>query len=286
MDTEKDLQPLQQQIEEMRKVNIAIYNELTRQNKNLSDEILNLRNENNSLRQDMARYHKNLALVLDFLGGTNIHDHLNKYLKRVAAMQSAEFIIDKMPKVKSFDGIDPSAVKCDYLQYVFKQFELLPDGMCLEFGVYKGNSINFISSMFPDKIIYGFDSFEGLPENWRYDGQKGFFDLNGILPKVNKNVRLIKGWFNETLPRFVKDHSEKCAFIHVDSDLYSSAKTIFAELKNQIVPGTIIAFDEYFNYPGWQEGEHRAFMELVKENNFDFEYIARTAYEQVAVVIK
>lgn len=110
--------------------------------------------------------------------------------------------------------------------------------------------------------------------------------MNGNAPQVNENVRLVKGRFNETLPEFVKEHTEPCAFIHVDCDLYSSTKTIFDNLKNQIVSGTVIAFDEYFNYPGWQEGEYKAFMEYVEENNIEFEYIARTDYEQVAVRIK
>ncbi|MBR7024663.1 MAG: class I SAM-dependent methyltransferase [Selenomonadaceae bacterium] len=163
-------------------------------------------------------------------------------------------------------------------------------GIYLEFGVYKGETVNLIAAAVPDKIVYGFDSFEGLPEDWRYDLrfnlQKGAFNLNGNAPQVNENVRLVKGRFNETLPEFVKEHTEPCAFIHVDCDLYSSTKTIFDNLKNQIVSGTVIAFDEYFNYPGWQEGEYKAFMEYVEENNIEFEYIARTDYEQVAVRIK
>ena len=154
-----------------------------------------------------------------------------------------------------------------------------------EFGVFKGTSINFIATNKPNEIIYGFDSFEGLPEDWTVASPKGTFSNHGKLPQVKENVRLIKGWFNETLPEFVKAHPKPCAFIHVDCDLYSSTKTIFAELKNQIVSGTVIAFDEYFNYPGWQEGEYKAFMEFVAENNLEFEYIARTDFEQVAVKI-
>ena len=284
--TENEIQILRRELDALRDENIALYNELTKQNKTLCEEILKLQKENNSLRQETAQYHRNLSLKLDFLGGLNIHDHLSKYLRRFAAMQSAEFIINNMNKVISFNGENPFAVKADYLNYVFNQFELLSAGLYLEFGVYKGSSINFISATFPDKIIYGFDSFEGLPENWRYDAQKDFFNVNGFLPQVNKNVRLVKGWFNETLPEFVKVHREPCAFIHVDCDLYSSTKTIFDNLKNQIVSGTVIAFDEYFNYPGWQEGEHKAFMEFVAENNLEFDYIARTDYEQVAVKIK
>lgn len=68
-------------------------------------------------------------------------------------------------------------------------------------------------------------------------------------PKVRENVRLIEGWFDDTLPQFIKDHSEDCSFIHVDCDVYSSTKTIFQFLNNKI-KNTIIVFDEFFNYPG------------------------------------
>ena len=185
-----------------------------------------------------------------------------------------------MPKVRAFDDRER------YLEYVLKQVD--DSGQYIEFGVFQGKSINFISSLKPDKIIYGFDSFEGLPETWWQESRfpKGHFSLNGKLPQVNKNVRLIKGWFNDTLPEFVKEHPEKCAFIHLDCDLYSSAKTIFTELKNQIISGTIIAFDDYFDYPGWQEGEYKAFMEFIAETNLEFEYIARTNSIRVAVRIK
>lgn len=156
----------------------------------------------------------------------------------------------------------------------------------MEFGVFAGNSINLLSAIKPDKIFYGFDSFKGLPEMWRDGFDKAAFNRDGNLPQVNENVRLVKGWFNETLPAFVKEHPEKCAFIHIDCDLYSSTKTIFEMLKNQIVSGTVITFDEYFNYPGWQEGEYKAFMEFIAWSGLEFEYIARTNHEQVAVKIK
>ena len=157
----------------------------------------------------------------------------------------------------------------------------------MEFGVFKGESINMISGIKSDKIVYGFDSFEGLPEDWRMDFYKGTFNQQGNLPQVNENVRLVKGWFNETLPEFIKTHSEPCAFIHIDCDLYSSTKMVLDTLKHQIVSGTIISFDEYYNYPGWQDdGEYKAFNDFVKENNIEFEYLARSNLGQVSVRIK
>ena len=238
--TENEAHSLRREIDVLRSENRLLYNEITNMNKTLCAEIVSLHKQTVALFAELANHHAIINNSISFSDSGN----LKLYFTRLASMQSAEFIVNHMPKVKSFDD------RNDYLKYVLNQFDISKGGIYLEFGVYSGKSINFISSMLPDKIIYGFDSFEGLPENWRYDAQKGFFDAKGMFPQVNKNVRLIKGWFNETLPEFVEAHPEPCAFIHVDCDLYSSTKTIFDNLKNQIVSGTVIAFDEYFNYPG------------------------------------
>jgi hypothetical protein len=70
------------------------------------------------------------------------------------------------------------------------------------------------------------------------------------LPHVSSNVTLIKGWFDQTLPPFLEKHPAPVSFLHVDCDLYSSTKTIFDSLRTRFRPGTVIVFDEYFNYPG------------------------------------
>ena len=70
---------------------------------------------------------------------------------------------------------------------------------------------------------------------------------------------MIKGLFDDTLPSFAKTHTQPVSFLHVDCDLYSSTKAIFDILGDQIVEGTVIVFDEYFNYPGWQHHEFKAF---------------------------
>lgn len=242
---------------------------------NLQKELGILREEVTSLRKELADNQTILHNAIKAINGQN----LQSYLVRLAGMQTAEFIVNNMNKVMAIGD------KRKYLQYVLNQ--TIPfGGGYLEFGVFKGVTINFISANKPDKIVYGFDSFKGLPETWRTGFYETTFNMGNALPKVNDNVRLIKGWFNETLPEFVKEHPEKCEFIHIDCDLYSSTKTIFSELRKHIVSGTVIAFDEYFNYPGWQKGEYKAFMEFVEENHLEFEYIARTLHEQVAVRIK
>jgi hypothetical protein len=149
-----------------------------------------------------------------------------------------------------------------------------PNTLWLEFGVASGQTINYISKFTNDKV-YGFDSFEGLPEKWRDGFDKGCFNRNGILPEVNSNVELIKGWFNETLLNFIQTHNKKVSFIHMDADLYSSTKYIFDVLKDFIDKDCIIVFDELVNYPGFDgdKGELRAFYEFITENKVDYEWI-------------
>jgi hypothetical protein len=149
------------------------------------------------------------------------------------------------------------------------------DGLWLEFGVHKGSTINRIAKAAPG-LVHGFDSFEGLPEDWnrgRQISRKGAFDLGGALPKVRANVRLHKGWFEETLPPFLAETPGDVAFLHVDCDLYSSTKTVFEALGDRIGPGTVMVFDELINYATFREHEWRALYELVRETGLAFDWI-------------
>ena len=74
-------------------------------------------------------------------------------------------------------------------------------GMILEFGVYRGDSLRYISNRMRQRQIHGFDCFEGLPMDWAHN-PKGTFDVGGKLPKVPDNVTLWKGYFEDTLPNW------------------------------------------------------------------------------------
>ena len=159
------------------------------------------------------------------------------------------------------------------------------DGVYLEFGVFTGGTIRYMAKLKPQINFHGFDSFEGLPEDWLgMPLPKNSFNLKGGLPKVPKNVALHKGWFNETLPAWCKQHSEKVAFMHVDCDIYSSTMEILESLANRVQVGTVVLFDEYFNYPNWQNHEFKAWKEFVKKYLISYEYIG-FARQQVTVRI-
>ena len=201
---------------------------------------------------------------------------IQKQLWDLAGRQTAEYVSENMYKCKVFSA--PELLR----EYAVSQ---AGEGLYLEFGVYSGKTINQIADLKKDRIIYGFDSFEGLPETWRSGFEAGKF-LKDILPEVRDNVTLIKGWFDETLPSFIQEHNELCAFLHIDCDLYSSSKTVLDYLAGRIVKGTIILFDEYFNYPGWKHNEFKAFQEFISASELKYEYIGYVKdWEQTAVKI-
>lgn len=157
------------------------------------------------------------------------------------------------------------------------------DKLFLEFGVFSGDTINFCSYLVNNATFYGFDSFEGLPEDWKgYIFENNSFNLDGILPKVNQNVYLIKGYFDKTVPKFFEEHKENIAFVHIDCDLYSSTKIILENIYDRVDENTIIVFDEYYNYPSWRNHEYKAFKEFCEKYNVKYEYLCLSD-QQVAV---
>ncbi len=154
--------------------------------------------------------------------------------------------------------------------------EVTIDGLVAEFGVYQGSSLTQIARFFPDRTVHGFDSFEGLPQAWGGTSNGvGAFDLGARPPELPvTNVEFHVGWFDETVPVFATEFSGPLAFAHLDADLYSSTRTVFEALGDRFVPGTVIVFDEYFGYHGWQHHEHKAFLEFLDASGLSFEGIS------------
>lgn len=201
---------------------------------------------------------------------------------RLASEDSARYIQENMRTTPNF------ATDYDLHDWVARtqvNEELLSRGAILEFGVATGRTLNHFARIFNEHTVYGFDGFNGLPEDWTSRMPKGFFARRS-LPSVRENCALVVGYFNKTLPGFKKDvlRDTPIALLHVDSDLYSSAVTVLTELKKNIVPGTVIVFDEYINYPGWQLDEFKAWQEFVKKNKIKYEYIGYVSKHQKVAV--
>jgi len=148
------------------------------------------------------------------------------------------------------------------------------EGLVLEFGVGDGASLRHLAKS-AARPCHGFDSFEGLPEDWSGTFErKGKFGRGGAQPDVPANATLHKGWFDATLPAFLAGHAgEAVSFLHVDCDIYSSTVTVLRGLGERLGPGAVIVFDEYFNYPNWQRHEWKAFQEFVRDNGLSYRYL-------------
>ncbi len=127
-----------------------------------------------------------------------------------------------------------------------------------------------------------FDSFQGLPKPAGIDSLSSDF-VEGKFSNSEENfvknitamgvpldrVEIVSGWFNETLNEdAIKKHNLKyAAIVHIDSDLYESAKLVLNFIKPLLVDGAIIIFDDWYNFKGNPNlGEQRAFKEWLEEN--------------------
>lgn len=196
-----------------------------------------------------------------------------------ALFSTTEYVEQHMPHVPS------SKNKPDLLARAFGMADVSGGRLICEFGVFKAESLNHLAKLTP-QTLYGFDSFEGLAEEWGDTWKKGDFIVSR-LPKVRPNVKLVKGWFNETLPGFLREHPCPVGFLHIDCDLYSSCKTLFELMESRLQPGTVIVFDEFFNYPQWEDGEFKAFQEFLDKTNLTCEFIGYNRNgEQAAAILK
>jgi hypothetical protein len=201
---------------------------------------------------------------------------------RLASEESAQYVLQHMRAVPNFDT-DYDLHK--WVATTQLDAGLLSRGTVLEFGVATGRTLNQFAHWLPNKPIHGFDGFVGLPEDWTSRMRKGFF-ARSTLPRVRHNCQLWVGWFDQTLPKFKEkiQLTRPIALLHVDCDLYSSTVTILNSLKDNIVPGTVIVFDEYINYPGWQLDEFKAWQEHCKKYGVEYEYIGRVSRHQKVAV--
>jgi predicted O-methyltransferase YrrM len=196
--------------------------------------------------------------------------------ERHAVATSAEFAREVMPTVPRLRSREVT------LEHALS---IAPDGgLALEFGVWEGYTLRIVAAARDGKEVYGFDSFEGLPEDWRTGVPAGTFRVDEI-PEI-EGAELVVGWFDKSLPEFLDKHDGPVSFLHIDCDLYASTKTVLDHVGGRLRPGSVVLFDEYFNHAGWENGEHRAWREFADATGTRFEYVGYTIdHEQVIVVV-
>ena len=141
------------------------------------------------------------------------------------------------------------------------------DGDVVECGLGEGNTFAMLAYLIGSELrpsprtLWGFDSFEGWPEPATWDAsprnpQKGEwkvseemvtrrFEESGIFKAFpNLDLRIIKGFVGQTLPGSFP-RGNPIGFLHLDLDLYEGYRDALENLFPHVVPGGIVAFDEY-----------------------------------------
>jgi len=135
-----------------------------------------------------------------------------------------------------------------------------------EFGVASGSSFKWwlTNNNNSSSNFFGFDTFEGLPEDWGGFYKKG--DMMSAIPEVNDSrASFYKGLFQETLTEFISKNNPKISdadvrVIHCDADLYTATIFVLSQMYPLLKKGDIILFDE-FNVP---MHEYKAFKEFTE----------------------
>ena len=131
-------------------------------------------------------------------------------------------------------------------EYIFNKENLSEKIQYMEFGVAQGKSFKWMieKNKNPDSRFYGFDTFEGLPEDWGHF-KKGA--MSSDVPQLSDTrAKFIKGLFQDTLPAFLKNTSvDGRKVIMMDADLYSSTLFVLTSLAPFLKSGDIIFFDEF-----------------------------------------
>lgn len=214
--------------------------------------------------------------IIDEVRGVEFRDRRDTFAaaERDAVASTARFVQRDMREARHFRH--PHAT----LEHALS---IAPTGgVALEFGVYSGTTLKIIAAARTTGGVFGFDSFDGLPENWRVGFDRGAFGVDA--PPEVPGAELVVGLFDDSLPGFLADHPGPVDFLHVDADLYSSAVTVLAHVGPWLRPGSVVIFDEFFNYPGWEEHEARAWWEYTAAHDVSYRYEAYTLENEQVVV--
>jgi Methyltransferase domain len=191
-------------------------------------------------------------------------EHLAYLCKVLSYLEAGHWLASEHPP--------PEMVKDDFAVFEIARHKIVGQApLYLEFGVYEGRSMRWWSRNLsqPDAKLVGFDSFEGLPEDWSPWLRAGVFSTNGPPQMDDSRVSFQIGWFEETLPRFtIPDHDQ--IVLNVDCDLYSSASTVLRWAEPFLRPGSLIYFDEFPD----RDHERKAFNELCERSSLQFKPVA------------
>ncbi|MBL6427650.1 MAG: methyltransferase [Maritimibacter sp.] len=192
---------------------------------------------------------------------------------------------------KAFAAVQFNGIEGDYVEF--------GTGECFSFSV--ASRANARSSR-PQRKLWGFDSFEGLPEEeserdahraWvKGEMAIGIERFHRLCKRKGvRNYELVPGFYDVSLPKLGADFLPrgKIAIAYVDCDLYSSTKCVLEFLRPRLQGGMILAFDDFFNFNHTGiSGEKRAFSEFasITSENFSFQPYIQYAYAGMSYIVE
>ena len=154
-----------------------------------------------------------------------------------------------------------------------------PGRACYEYGVWMGSSLEYLMRSF-DKG-FGFDTFNGLPEDWR-SITKGSYSSFKQIPDI-PNVEFVIGEFKNSLPDFFSMTRPMAGIINFDADLYSSTLTALEQSSSVIDEKTILIFDEMIVNEDWRQDEYRALTEFCMAKGYKYEVLLASIFTKQVV---
>jgi len=156
------------------------------------------------------------------------------------------------------------------------------NGLHLDFGILTGNCIKIMANLLPHKIIYGFDSYKGYPEEFGVLSKGSW----AIPPPTDlpSNTELIIGLFQDTLHDFLLEKNQKINIIHIDCDLYDSTYCVLNECYPFLQKGTVVQFNGLFNRNilngvlYWFNDELTAWIDFVTTKNINWQWIGSQGF--------
>ena len=155
----------------------------------------------------------------------------------------------------------------DVLSLAAEKTGRLP-GTVLEFGVFQGITLRHLAKAIgPNRRVTGFDTFEGLPDDWGTLLPKGTFATGVPSLEGCPNVDLQVGRIERTLPAFLAKSRQPVSMVHIDVPYYESNVFILEHVLPHMAAHSIVVFDEYYGYPSYEDHEFKAWSEIRERLN-------------------
>ena len=199
------------------------------------------------------------------------------------ALLTEEQSRQKTPYELFVDQAVRQILACPAVDFPLTTVRGLPDlarsGLWLEFGVFKGRSLRMLAAARGNAQVFGFDSFRGLPEDWKQGLPRGSFSVAGVAPEI-QGATCVVGLFEDTLPTF--EFSAPVTLAHIDCDIGSAAQTALKAIVPHLADVSYVVFDELWNYDGFEKHEMQALYDQLVTAGFQVEFLCKSKDEQVA----